>query len=298
MVKGNWERRVEMSKLRREVKRGTKELRTAGLAADQIVSKILAADPEATVFLRAREGAARRLRMDQQQKPRSVPATARAADVEQPTQLRPLCRLHFEAEACDNRRCKWSHTCTIAHFDGAAAMRGSDSGGVHGGLALPAVEQSLGPSALLWPANRLRLHGISDRAPDEPSAARLVLLTEPLLHVLLKFTAAPSEVCAIASACKSLYFSTLTSPAVDALKSEALPRMQTARCRFLVGQSERVLFVGSSLAAFGSARAASGPLRVGLPGGRRGRATLVHAAADVSVWQRAETRAAAAAAAA
>ena len=95
MVKGNFQHRLEKAARLKAEKLANKELRAAGHAPDQIMSKILSLDPEAEVMLLARDQA-----------------------------QRLLCRAHFFEEACTNRRCKFSHALSIASFAGAAAVCG------------------------------------------------------------------------------------------------------------------------------------------------------------------------------
>jgi hypothetical protein len=333
MVKGNWERRVEMAKLRREAKRGKKVMRAAGHAPDQVVSKILAADPEATVFLLASGAAAA---LTERHTGRvggtshvEIKAAALAGEGGGACEAAPLCRAHFEAEACGNRRCKFSHSCSIALFDrvGGGAGSAEDAADAHS-LTVPAQVCSLGPAALLWPAAASR--GLA--APGGGGAAcalrceegkhadererqqqqqqqqqQLAALPEPLLLAVLEYTDA-GIACAAAVACASLRRATLASAAVDEIKRAVLPRLQSARARRLMGQAERVLFIGSTLPAFARrAAGASGRSGSSAAGARRllgavahaaapQRPTLVHDASDTSVWEGAEARAAARAA--
>ena len=341
MVKGNWERRVEMAKLRREAKRGKKVMRAAGHAPDQVVSKILAADPEATVFLLASGAAAA---LTERHTGRvggtshvEIKAAALAGEGGGACEAAPLCRAHFEAEACGNRRCKFSHSCSIALFDrvGGGAGSAEDAADAHS-LTVPAQVCSLGPAALLWPAAASR--GLAapggagaacalrceegkhadERERQQPQQQQqqqqqLAALPEPLLLAVLEYTDA-GIACAAAVACTSLRRATLASAAVDEIKRAVLPRLQSARARRLMGQAERVLFIGSALPAFArraagaSGRSRSSAAAAAAAGARRlpgavahaaapQRPTLVHDASDTSVWEGAEARAAARAAA-
>ena len=122
MVKGNFQHRLEKAARLKAEKLANKELRAAGHAPDQIMSKILSLDPEAEVMLLARDQA-----------------------------QRPLCRAHFFDEACTNRRCKFSHALSIASFAGAAAVCDLCAEGdlAGGSLTQSPLERCRGPASML-----------------------------------------------------------------------------------------------------------------------------------------------------
>ena len=86
MTKGNFEARCERAQRKKAAARAEKEERQLGLRVDPdvMLAKLFRHDPDAAVFL-------------------SLP------DSQMQSEGQKLCWLHFHEEACENRRCKWSH---------------------------------------------------------------------------------------------------------------------------------------------------------------------------------------------
>ncbi|KAJ1449005.1 hypothetical protein M885DRAFT_537207 [Pelagophyceae sp. CCMP2097] len=262
MVKGNWERRIELAQLRKSAAKEVKKLKAEGLLVEpeNLLLKLFAFDADATVYLAADDAEAR-----------------------------PNCRAFFRDDACGNRRCKHAHAVSIGGLRRSAATAddNADAPKADAAKGAAATDAALdvvcGTSDLLWPP---RHHGRRDdggaRAAAPPRARARAASEDAAagrggasFDDVFPGRAMPdSLVLAVVDFCGTAWRSTVSatcerasfeSPVVDAAKRAALPSLQLRRNRALVKQAARLRFCAS-------------------------RGWLAHDAEDVVVWKAFEAR--------
>lgn len=208
---GHHRRGIDVAQKKAEEKRAAQEVREK---SGEFLRKLLQLDPDLDIYLSEGTGST---------DPESQvmhPARARPLS-------KPLCWDHFKRESCSNRRCKFSHSLSIASARPIEDVDEIPDEAATDKQPTLTLLRGYGPR----PSNtRTFQFGI----PTEAAAGLFEPLPESVVDVLLEFACLDADLGSFGTCCRRFRLGLLVSTEASKRKANAVPALNVRRAQWLV----------------------------------------------------------------